>query len=88
MEESHAGKGKEKKYNFSGLIGKEKPKLPPLLQTPSCVSIDTHLPCLTRVEMGENGRLPSFGFTTKSDIFICKMSTYKISWLEGHASCI
>lgn len=52
MEESHAGKGKEKKYNFSGLIGKEKPKLPPLLQTPSCVSIDT--PALP--DTSRNGR--------------------------------
>ena len=81
-------KARKKKYNFSGLIGKEKPKPAPLPQTPSCVSTDTDLPCLTRVDTGGNGSLPSFGFTTNGDIFICKMSTYKISWLEGHASCI
>lgn len=28
---------------------------------------------------------PHLIHTTKSDIFICKMSTYKISWLEGYS---
>lgn len=88
MEESHAGKGKKKKIQFFRFDRREKPKLPLLPQTLSCVSTDTHLPCLTGVETEEHGSLPSFGFTTQSDIFICKMSTYKISWLELHASCI
>ena len=40
-------KARKKNNDFSGLVGKEKPKLPLLPQTPSCVSTDTgHIPVL------------------------------------------